>query len=133
MRVRNVHCCKCYKLLLYLSSLVSHLRSDVLNLRQMSVGRSRDLSPEKRVETLSNNVPKGGEHGDAAVGHLSLAVTFDLLDGGVLGKSEGIEVSNGRERTGETGAEGVGIGGPALWKDSEGGVVSYGLLGLSWW
>jgi hypothetical protein len=59
----------------------------------MSVGRSGDDTSKEWMEILSDQVSKGGEHGNTAVCDLRLTVPLDFLDSHVSGESERIELA----------------------------------------
>ena len=87
------------------------------DLGEVGDGGSADLGVEEEggsLDLLADEEANDGEHGDASVGELSLAVTLEGLGIGLLGESERIEESDGVEDSGEVvdveGDDGTGGG-----------------------
>ena len=104
-------------------------RSDVVNLGEVSVGRSSNGSIEEWVERFSDKVSNDGKHGDASVGDLCLTESLDFLDREILGESERIELSERGDGTRKASAKLLGVGRPAV--DSRVDLLGFFNFGLN--
>ncbi len=87
---------------------------------QLIIGRSGNS--ERRWEGFSDEITHRGDHSDAAVHDFGFAIAFDFVEGdAVLGEAEGVEVSGGREGSGEAVAGEGFVGCPSVDRGHLGG------------
>jgi len=88
------------------------------DLGEVGDGGSGNLRVEEEGGTLdgfSGEEPDGGEHGNASVGELGLAVSSEGVVVGLLGESEGIEESEGLDGTDQGVDDGGGSDDSGSW------------------
>ena len=76
--------------------------------------RDANLAAKERVEGLGDKEADNREHGDAAVGHLGLAVALHLIEGAALRETSRVELGDRVEGAREAPREGVLVRHPAV-------------------